>query len=155
MLRSHLGRRPRGAAQGSGGAYVNPSGVVHDLITVGSACNCRLEGQPQTESSWFPGYAWTVLCCEGCFQFVGWRFTAEDGATRPRAFVGLRRSGVQLGPGRRRGAGGQAEAAGAGAAGGGGGGDQGGGSGEGDETGWLGRWPPWAVIRARRLLLAR
>lgn len=38
-----------------GRTYVNPHGVVSDLITLTSVRNCAVEGSPSEEFSWFPG----------------------------------------------------------------------------------------------------
>lgn len=35
--------------------YVNPHGVVSDLMTLLTVRNCALEGSPSEEFSWFPG----------------------------------------------------------------------------------------------------
>ena len=29
-------------------------------------------------SSWFPGYAWTITECLGCWSHIGWKFTATQ-----------------------------------------------------------------------------
>ena len=49
-------------------AYVNPGGHVHDTLTLSRASNLRLVGRSSTEYSWFPGYAWTIIECLGCWQ---------------------------------------------------------------------------------------
>ena len=28
--------------------------------------------------SWFPGYAWTITECLGCWSHIGWKFTATQ-----------------------------------------------------------------------------
>ena len=64
-----------------------------------------LEGSPQTESSWFPGYAWTIAYCRACWHHVGWRFTAVQPGLKPSCFWGLRRSAIMVrGAGRAGGA---------------------------------------------------
>eukprot|EP01137_Pigoraptor_chileana_P010471 Opistho-2@60173 len=77
------------------GAYVNPGGVVHETLTVTDVPRdaVRLVGRPSTESSWFPGYAWTVAVCGRCFAHLGWRFTAVERLS-PRSFYGLTRTAV-------------------------------------------------------------
>lgn len=42
--------------EGASGVYVNPHGVVHDMITVGRVLPnaLALEGGPETVHSWFP-----------------------------------------------------------------------------------------------------
>ena len=42
------------AVEGPMGAYVNPGGHVHEMLTVNKAQNVNLVGQPSTEHSWFP-----------------------------------------------------------------------------------------------------
>lgn len=37
-------------------AYVNPSGYVHETITVYNTSGLALRGSPVKEHSWFPGY---------------------------------------------------------------------------------------------------
>lgn len=52
--------------EGTGGAFVNSHGYVHDMITLHRAINAECDGEPETEHSWFPGYAWTIAYCAGC-----------------------------------------------------------------------------------------
>ena len=52
--------------EGVGGAFVNPHGYVHDMITLRKAKHVTLEGERQLEHSWFKGYAWTIAYCGGC-----------------------------------------------------------------------------------------
>ena len=52
--------------EGTGGAFVNSHGYVHDMVTLHRATNATCEGEPETEHSWFPGYAWTFAYCAGC-----------------------------------------------------------------------------------------
>ncbi|CAD7691244.1 unnamed protein product [Nyctereutes procyonoides] len=63
-------------------AYVNPHGYVHETLTVCKACNLNLIGQPSTEHSWFPGYAWTIAQCKICAN------------ASPQKFRGLTRSAL-------------------------------------------------------------
>ena len=65
--------------EGAGGAYCNPAGLVHDVLTVGEVFPnaVALEGEPSAEFSWFPGFAWTVAVCVRCRQHLGWQFTPE------------------------------------------------------------------------------
>ncbi|CAM9918512.1 unnamed protein product [Ectocarpus sp. 4 AP-2014] len=63
-------------AEGVVGAYVNPTGYVHQTVTVRDARNLVLVGIPEEEHSWFPGYAWTCVYCAFCNEHLGWRFTA-------------------------------------------------------------------------------
>lgn len=50
------------------------------------------QGTPETEHSWFPGYAWTIANCRHCYSHLGWRFDAVQGSgLQPARFWGLRR----------------------------------------------------------------
>lgn len=64
------------SAEGISGAYVNPHGVVHQTMTVSNAQNIVLYGEAETRDSWFPGYAWTIMVCASCHEFLGWKFTS-------------------------------------------------------------------------------
>jgi cereblon len=90
--------------EGAGGAYCNPAGLVHDVLTVGEVFPnaVALEGDPSSEFSWFPGFAWTVAVCVRCRQHLGWQFTPEEATTTrtgsgvPRSrFFGLTRARVR------------------------------------------------------------
>ncbi|KXZ45021.1 hypothetical protein GPECTOR_59g628 [Gonium pectorale] len=107
-----------------------------------SARGLRYWGRPETEHSWFPGYAWTIANCAACGQHMGWRFTAVAPGLQPAVFWGLRRAAVVCPglAGRGRGAAAAAAAAAAGgrqgeAAAGGDDNDAGESSGSGDEYG--------------------
>jgi cereblon len=78
---------------GSSQAFLNPHGVLHELVTVTWAENVVLSGAPTTEFTWYPGYAWRIAWCGRCGAHVGWSFDAiGDGA--PRTFWGLRRQAI-------------------------------------------------------------
>jgi cereblon len=36
---------------------------VHEMVTFSSVHGLRLYGAPETEHSWFPGFAWTIAHC--------------------------------------------------------------------------------------------
>lgn len=75
----------------TGGVFVNPTGFLHDIVTVLEVDNAALQGEPEVAHSWFPGYAWTIAVCEDCGNHLGWKFTAAGGVERrPAAFWGLR-----------------------------------------------------------------
>ncbi|KAK1425980.1 hypothetical protein QVD17_14647 [Tagetes erecta] len=76
------------------GAYVNPSGYVHEIMTLLKASGLALIGVPTEEYSWFPGYAWTVAYCATCEYQMGWLFTATNKKLKPRSFWGIRSSQV-------------------------------------------------------------
>ena len=50
--------------QGFMSAFVNPSGQIHETLTVYKAKNLNLIGQPSLQFSWFPGYAWCITQCK-------------------------------------------------------------------------------------------
>ncbi|KAL4560283.1 hypothetical protein LXL04_032433 [Taraxacum kok-saghyz] len=76
------------------GAYVNPSGFVHEIMTLLKANGLALIGVPTEEYSWFPGYAWTIAYCATCEYQMGWLFTATKKKLKPRSFWGIRSSQV-------------------------------------------------------------
>ena len=77
IVLTSLGELVAMSQEGASGMYVNPHGIVHDMITVEGVDGgrVRLEGEPETAHSWFPGYAWTVCRCARCDSHLGWRFT--------------------------------------------------------------------------------
>ncbi|GBG00324.1 hypothetical protein Rsub_13032 [Raphidocelis subcapitata] len=78
---------------GAGGAFVNPHGHVHDLVTFKSVTPraVTLHGQPTAEFSWFPGYTWQIAVCAHCGEHLGWRFALEHAEQQPaRATARLR-----------------------------------------------------------------
>lgn len=44
------------SSEGPFGAYVNPHGCVHEILTLNKANGLALYGRAETEYSWFPGY---------------------------------------------------------------------------------------------------
>ncbi|KAH8852833.1 Protein cereblon [Schistosoma japonicum] len=84
------------AQEGSSQTYVNPSGVLHDIVTVSQITpnSINLIGEATAEYSWFPGYSWTIANCSSCYQHMGWLFTALNDHLRPRKFWGIRRQTV-------------------------------------------------------------
>ena len=53
------------SVEGPLGAYVNPGGHVHEMLTVAQTRGLRLIGRPTVENSWFDGSEQlpTVLVC--------------------------------------------------------------------------------------------
>lgn len=64
---------------------------VHEMVTFRRVRGLHLYGHPETQHSWFPGYAWTIAHCSNCGQHLGWRFTATRPVLAPKMFWGLRR----------------------------------------------------------------
>ncbi|KAH9761313.1 protein cereblon [Citrus sinensis] len=85
------------SSEGPLGAYVNPHGCVHEILTLNKANGLALYGPAETEYSWFPGYAWTVASCSICETHMGWLFTATKKKLKPKSFWGIRSSQVAEG----------------------------------------------------------
>ncbi|XP_004291163.1 PREDICTED: protein cereblon [Fragaria vesca subsp. vesca] len=82
------------SSEGPLGAYVNPHGCVHEIMTLHKATGLALIGSAVKEYSWFPGYAWTITNCATCETQMGWLFTATKKNLKPRLFWGIRSSQV-------------------------------------------------------------
>ena len=74
-------------------AFVNPHGVLHEVITVRRVRSVDVEGPPTTDFTWYPGYAWEIAYCARCRTHVGWCFTATESAD-PAQFWALRCAAV-------------------------------------------------------------
>uniref|UniRef100_A0A8D8RHC5 Protein cereblon n=1 Tax=Cacopsylla melanoneura TaxID=428564 RepID=A0A8D8RHC5_9HEMI len=84
------------SASGPQGTYVNPSGYIHETITLYTADQIRVDPELSTEYSWFPGYAWSVATCARCHCHVGWRFTAVQKSLVPKLFYGITKRAITL-----------------------------------------------------------
>ncbi|PIA42730.1 hypothetical protein AQUCO_02000293v1 [Aquilegia coerulea] len=82
------------SSDGPLGAFVNPHGYVHEIMTLYKANGLALIGNPDKQYSWFPGYAWTITICTTCESQLGWLFTATKRKLKPRSFWGIRSSQV-------------------------------------------------------------
>ncbi|XP_047323268.1 uncharacterized protein LOC124926977 [Impatiens glandulifera] len=80
--------------EGFVGAYANPHGCVHEIMTFYHARGLALFGRPVEEDSWFPGYSWTIAECSFCESQMGWLFTATKKNLKPMSFWGIRSSQV-------------------------------------------------------------
>ncbi|KAF3631473.1 hypothetical protein FXO37_27943 [Capsicum annuum] len=80
------------SSEGPLGAYVNPHGFVHEIMTLFKANGLVVIGTPVKEYSWFPGYAWSIAVCATCETQLGWLFTATKRKLKPRSFWGIRSS---------------------------------------------------------------
>ena len=80
--------------------FVNPSGYIHETVTVNetsSSVLTTLNYSPTSEFSWFPGYQWTLCFCAQCTCHLGWRFTVEGNRKlHPKLFWGLSRNCIHL-----------------------------------------------------------
>ena len=81
--------------EGPQAAFVNPSGTLHETLTLFKARNLRLVGRASSEYSWFPGYAWTITECLGCWSHIGWKFTATQSKLTPAKFYGFSRKNIE------------------------------------------------------------
>lgn len=77
------------------GHFVNPHGVVHDILKVGRA-DGHIEGTPQSHGSWFFEHTWQFFCCGVCTNHIGWRFSRvrEMIDDDINVFYGLRKDSV-------------------------------------------------------------
>ncbi|KAK9102316.1 hypothetical protein Sjap_019570 [Stephania japonica] len=82
------------SSDGPLGAYVNPHGYVHEIMTFHKVNGVALIGRPDEKYSWFPGYAWTIATCATCEYQLGWLFTARNKKLRPKSFWAIRSSQV-------------------------------------------------------------
>jgi hypothetical protein len=69
--------------------FANPHGLVFEVLTFRAARGLLGVGGFTADFSWFPGYAWRVVCCSGCLTHLGWHYTAVTSATSPPEFFGL------------------------------------------------------------------
>lgn len=83
---------------GAAGTFVNPTGYVHQMLTLRSLApeSFVAVGEPETAHSWFPGYAWTICNCTNCLCHLGWMFTATPQPLKPALFYGLRHSALRM-----------------------------------------------------------
>ena len=83
--------------EGPQGSYVNPGGYVHETLTLYKVKNILYTGQPSTEYSWFPGYAWQICQCSYCDSHLGWRFTVSSSEKKlhPKKFYGISRRSIR------------------------------------------------------------
>ena len=77
-------RTARGGRQAH--TFTNPHGFVFHIGCFATAPGCRATGEPTTEFTWFPGFAWQIAVCGGCGEHLGWLFRS---ASAEEAFSGL------------------------------------------------------------------
>ncbi|XP_055534051.1 protein cereblon-like [Wyeomyia smithii] len=84
--------------QGVSSSYCNPSGFVHETLTVYQTQPnvIRTTTKPSTEFSWFPGYSWQIAICNVCSIHIGWKFVATKRSLKPRKFYGLCSKSIQV-----------------------------------------------------------
>lgn len=77
--------------------FVNPSGYLHDLLTVKNVIGVLHGGAWSNQCSWFPGYVWQVLYCGSCQSHIGWAYKrTKNSDLKPKKFFGLSRQHVRL-----------------------------------------------------------
>ena len=59
--------------------FFNPHGLIFEIGCFSSAGGCCQTGEPSSEFTWFPGYAWQITLCTACGLHLGWRFNSPDG----------------------------------------------------------------------------
>ncbi|KAI2811423.1 hypothetical protein BLOT_002599 [Blomia tropicalis] len=62
---------------GTGGAYVNSIGFLHELFTFSKVSNVSLMSSWTEEYSWFPNYGWIIIRCSSCLIHLGWKFKTK------------------------------------------------------------------------------
>jgi len=72
----------------------NPFGFSYNVMTVSFCEMVREATEPVIEHTWFPGYAWSILCCANCSEHLGWRYTSAK--QQPSSFYGLIRDKLIL-----------------------------------------------------------
>jgi hypothetical protein len=55
----------------------NPGGYEYDFACFRAAPGADNLGEPTTEFSWFPGYAWRLAACGSCGVHLGWYFSGR------------------------------------------------------------------------------
>ena len=56
----------------------NPHGFTFHIGCFDSAPGVVEEGEPSSYFSWFAGYHWRIVICQGCRWHLGWRFDDAD-----------------------------------------------------------------------------
>ena len=60
--------------------FMNPHGFLFDIGCFHDAPGCLAMGEPTTEFTWFPGFAWRFAVCAACQEHLGWAFEGTGGA---------------------------------------------------------------------------
>jgi cereblon len=67
---------------------VNPAGLVCQFVTLRRCASARIVGGPETDFTWFDGYAREIVACARCTIHLGWRYRATGGG-EPAEFYGI------------------------------------------------------------------
>lgn len=65
--------------------FCNPHGLVFEVLLFSRAPGCLILGPSTHDFTWFPGYAWSVACCDGCSFHLGWYYEHAS----PDCFFGI------------------------------------------------------------------
>ncbi len=60
--------------------FTNPSGYVYKVGCFSNAPGTWIVGEYTGQFSWFKGYLWCYLLCEGCNSHMGWHFSSPESA---------------------------------------------------------------------------
>jgi hypothetical protein len=58
--------------------FRNPSGYSFHVLCYSDAPGAADAGDPTSEASWFPKYAWSFAICKECLNHLGWWYTGPD-----------------------------------------------------------------------------
>ena len=80
--------------------YENPALQVFEIVVVDSQMSSNVKSHPREyeENSWFPGYSWSFVHCEGCGVQLGWNYNRHEGNTSniyPKHFLGFILNGIK------------------------------------------------------------
>ena len=59
--------------------FTNEAGFEYTIVCFTVAEGIRVEGEPTTYWSWFPGYVWQFGFCRICAAHLGWYFNSTAG----------------------------------------------------------------------------
>ena len=68
--------------------FTNPAGIIFRVRAFRWIAACKHLGNPTSEHSWFPGYAWRIALCPDCGTHLGWGF--ESGEDRFHGLIATR-----------------------------------------------------------------
>ena len=74
----HVVTTPERAVQPHEHTFRNPAGFSFHVLCYSDAPGASQVGEPTTEASWFPGYAWTFAICTHCHEHLGWWYSGKD-----------------------------------------------------------------------------
>ena len=69
--------------------FANPAGEVFSIGCFTTWHNLAAVGSVTKAFTWFPGYGWQVMVCEGCGLHLGWAYSDMANDRFVNRFVGL------------------------------------------------------------------